>query len=311
MRRFQIKFGAAAAAATVGLFALCAVPEANAFAVPDAYQIFDRARHVLETQVYPDPILYRTTVHVSEGTRDEFEHFRAEAFSSNDVRIEGVSQEEQAAPHESRGLNFKLAFSIGWNTGAGGQTETATADAHRKEASPDYLGLPLVSPTYSFGLTSDRDKAREAGSPQASSIPTIATVTAIARAYTVSLLGTEIVDGFYTYHLRLSPTVYPDRYRIRAMWIDAYTYQVVQLQTQGNFTTAPEADVPWLITFQNVDGGSYIKNETALAPLIFRHDRTLSTASITFEDIHVADTGPPILPTMESAADANLHEPQR
>jgi hypothetical protein len=79
-----------------------------------------------------------------------------------------------------------------------------------------------------------------------------------------------------------------------------YTYQIVQLETQGNFTDAPMSDVPWLVTFQNVDGNSYIKDETALEPLVFHHDRTFSSATISFDDISATDNSPPILPTMDS-----------
>jgi hypothetical protein len=185
---------------------LCLVLASSASADPDAYQIFEHAKQVLRAQSYPDAIFYRTTIQVSGGDRNELEHFHAEAFSSGNVRVEGISDEEQAAPHESHGANFKLSFSIGWNTGAGGQTESLTEDAHRKEASPDYLGVPLISPTYSFGLASEY-----AGNPKPSpvsefNLPTIATVTVIDHAYTVSLLGTETIGGLYTYHLQLRPT---------------------------------------------------------------------------------------------------------
>jgi len=248
-------------------------------------------------------------VHVSEGDKDEVEHFHGEAFSNADVRVEGVSNEEQATAHESRGVSFRIAFSIGWNTGAGGQAETVTQDAHRKEASPDYLGVPLVSPIYSFGLTSD---PTEASTPIGTSkLPTIATVRAIGRIYNVSLVGTETVAGLYTYHMHLEPTIRPDRYRIRELWVDVYTYQIVQLQTQGNFTNRPMEAVPWLVTFQNVDGSTYIETEKALEPLTFRHDRTFSTASISFDDIRATSDAPPILPTMDGHADVNLREPEQ
>ena len=39
---------------------------------------------------------YRITIHVSEGDRDESEHFQGEAFSATDVHVEGVSDEEKA-----------------------------------------------------------------------------------------------------------------------------------------------------------------------------------------------------------------------
>ncbi len=270
----------------------------------------EHAKRVLQSQSYPDPISYRTTIQVSEGNRDEFEHFLAEAFVSGDVRVEGVSDEEQAAPHKSRGMNFKLSFSIGWNTEAGGQTETVTKDAHRIEASADYLGVPLISPTYCFGLAARHAAMPNTASVTTSTLHTIATVTAIDRVYKVSLVGTEPVGVLYTYHLHLEPVGHPDWYRIRELWVDVYTYQVVQLQTQGNFTNAPMTDVPWLVTFQNVDGKSYIQRETALEPLVFRHDRTFTAASIGFTDIHASDTSPPILPTLDGPSDINLREPE-
>lgn len=287
------------------------MPASPAWADPSAYQIFEHARRVLQAQAYPDPIFYRTTIAVREGDKDEFERFRAEAFSGEEVRVEGVSDEEQAAPHQSSGVNFRLSFSIGWNSGSGGQTETATKDAHRKEALPDYLGVPLISPRYSFGLSSERAENPAQHPVSADNLPTIATVTATERAYDISLLGTETIDGSFTYHLQLHPASRPNRYRIRDLWIDVYTYQIVRLQEQGNFTGSPMSDVPWLVTFQNVGGCSYIKDETALEPLVFRHDRTFSTARIAFDDIRAADTGPSILPTFDGDDAGSLREPNR
>ena len=281
----------------------------SAPAAGDAYQIFEHAKRVLQAQSYPNPLYYRITVHVSEGDKDETEHFQGEGLSGADVRVEGVSVEEQATPHESGGVNLKLGVSLGWNTGAGGQSETVAQDAHRKEASPDFLGIPLVTPNYSFGLTSAR--AEGPTLPGASNLPTIATVTAIDRAYKISLLGIEPLGGLYAYHLRLEPISHPERHRIRELWVDAYTYQVLQLQTQGNFTSRPMTDVPWLVTFQDVDGSRYIQSETALQPLTFQHDRTFSTASISFDEIRATADSPPILPTMDGHSQINLREPEQ
>lgn len=289
--------------------ALCLVLTANAPADPDADRIFEHAKRVLSAQSYPDPIFYRTTVRVSEGDKDEVEHFHAEAFSGGDIRVEGISDEEQATPHETGGVNFKLSLSIGWNTGAGGQSETDTRDAHRKEAAPDYLGIPLISPSYFFALISGRTEPSKPIPLVTPGLPTIATVTSIGRVYKVSLVGTESLGGLYTYHLHLEPTSHPERYRVRELWVDAYTYQIEQLETQGNFTDAPMSDVPWLVVFQNVDGNVYIKSETALKPLVFHHDRTFASADISFDDIRTLDSSLPILPTSDRDADIYLREP--
>jgi hypothetical protein len=69
------------------------------------------------------------------------------------------------------------------------------------------------------------------------------------------------------------------------------------------------AAVPSLVTFQYVAGTLYIKSETALGPLVFRHDRTFSTASIVFDDIRAAGNSSAILPTLDSRAAINLREP--
>jgi hypothetical protein len=297
--------------ALLSAFALFLVPASPASADPSADQIFEHAKRVLQAQAYPDPIFYRTTIAVREGDKDEIERFHAEAFSGEEVRVEGISDEEQAAPHQSSGVNFKLSFSLGWNTGAGGQTETVTKDAHRNEALPDYLGIPLISPRYSFGLSSEHAENSTAHPVDADSLPTIATVTATDRAYDVSLIGTESIDGSFTYHLRLQPVSRPNRYRIRDLWIDVYTYQIVRLQAQGNFTVSPMSDVPWVVTFQDVGGISYIRDETALEPLVFHHDRTFSTARIAFDDIRTADAGPSILPAFDGDGTGNLREPAR
>jgi hypothetical protein len=71
------------------------------------------------------------------------------------------------------------------------------------------------------------------------------------------------------------------------------------------------SNVPWLVRFQNVGGNIYIQSETALQPLVFHHDRTFSTASISFDDIRGADNTLPILPASDREAGINLREPYR
>jgi hypothetical protein len=293
---------------TVGL-AFSFIDATPAPDTPNAYQILDRARHQLASQTDPGTIEYRTTIEVSESGTPESESFIAEAMSPSDIRVQGVSQEEQAAPHDATGINFKLAWEIGWNTHAGGQTESGSQDAHRKEASPDYLGIPLISPRYSFGILSAHAPASTEANAATSDLHTIASVTVAANAYKVTLLGTEPVGGFHTYHLQLKPLSNPKRFRIRELWIDTYNYQVVQLRTDGNFTSAPLTDVPWLTTFQNIAGMTFIKDETALQPLVLRHDRTFATAKILFDDIGPADESHPTLPAMDADAGYNLREP--
>ena len=277
----------------------------------DAYAIYDRAREVWRSQEYPTVFHYRTTIDVSEGEKHEYEHFHGESFEG-DVRVVGVSDEEQQTSHQAKGTNVKLTLTLGWNTGAGGGEGTMSADAHRKEASPDYLGVPLISPAYTFGLNSrqtDETTGLHGNAANAGkSLKTITTVTAIDRAYTISLTGTEAIGGLYAYHLRLVPIRNFDVFRLRDLWIDVYTYQVLKLRVQGNFTSSPMKGVPWTVTFQDVDGATYIASETAESDLVFPHDRIYTDARITFDDIESGDASTTILPNIDEAP--ALREPK-
>jgi hypothetical protein len=286
---------------------ICAVAVAllgaGSFSSADPYQIYDRARAVWRAQTYPDELTFKTTVHVLEGAKDEWSHYNGEASTANGIRVDGVSEEEQAAPHDARGTNFKIAIDFSWNQNAGGNVGHWVQDAHRKESSPDYLGVPLISPEYSFGLEPAQQLApisQPSVNPLESALPTIAIVRSNDRAYAIALVGTEPVGGFLAYHLRLQPHRDPAKYRLRELWVDVYTYGVLKLVTQGNFTGAPMNAVPWDVTFQNVGGATYIQTETAEAPLVFRGDRTFTSAAITFSDIKIADSRLPALPFMDS-----------
>lgn len=60
-------------------------------------------------------------------------------------------------------------------------------------------------------------------------IITIATVTAVDRAYAITLTGTERIGTHTCYHLRLRPLRDPQSYPLRDLWVDTTTYDVVRL----------------------------------------------------------------------------------
>ena len=255
----------------------------------DAYAIYDRAREVWSHERYPDPLAYRITVRVDEGAKREEQHYRAETIAGG-VRVNGVSDAEQQAPHEAKGVNFRVTYTLGWEVHSGGGSETRTIDADRKESSPDYLGVPLLSPEYSFGLNPAREvaPAPSPGAAAGTQPRTIATVITIDRSYDVTLAGTEMLGGIAAYHLRLRPRFDPERFRLRDLWVDRSTYAVLEATVAGNFTNSPGKDVPWSVTFRNAGGATYIDTERALAPLVYKHDRTFTHAAIVFDEI-----GPP------------------
>lgn len=276
--------------------------------ISDPYDIYDRARYAWRSQTYPSDLQYRTTIHVVEGSKDEFEHFTSESRDGG-VRSSGVSEEEARAPHDPNGVDFKITITLGWNTGSGGQSETTTVDANKKDASPDYLGVPLLNPAYAFGLDTAPEPRETPGdiTSARSSPKSIVTVTAVNRAYNIALAGIENIDGTDAYHLELEPLRDPKVFRLRDLWIDDSTYHVLRLQTQGNFMNAPMTNVPWLVTFQEIGGAEYIDSETAEGPLPFKRDRTYTRAAISFDRIAPDTSTLPSLPTMST--DGALMEP--
>ncbi len=66
---------------------------------------------------------------------------------------------------------------------------------------------------------------------------TIATVTAVDRAYDIRFAGTVTVDARPCYHLVLRPLRDPGRFRLRELWIEEGTYQVVRLTYEQPFNS--------------------------------------------------------------------------
>jgi hypothetical protein len=175
----------------------------------------------------------------------------------------------------------------------------------------DFLGVPHLAPTYSFGMapfvpaptptpfnsaalvteirTEFHDpNPRASATPQpspGSDLREIATVVAHNRDYSISLVGTETIDGHPCYHLALVPLRDPGRYRIRQAWIDETSYAPWQLQDQINFVSGPGTKVSWMIHFGDVDGAHYIREEEAQAPMAAGGEIYTKTA-LRFENVH-------------------------
>lgn len=116
-----------------------------------------------------------------------------------------------------------------------------------------------------------------APTPTSSGLKQIAVVTAFARHYIISLVGIEPLDGAPTYHLKLQAVVEPHRYRLRDLWIDTQTYATRQLVSDGNFTSGPWPGAPWTVRFAQIDGATYIADESAAQPFEYGNLRYTAT----------------------------------
>lgn len=301
------------------LLALLALPALTLAASPggalaagtqdaDAYQIFARARDVWALQQYPSYMTYTVAVNVTERGVEKSKHYHlAYDLQHDKIDVNAVSDEEHAAPPTPSGFILHLQ-----------PRRQGRVLFDKKVGNPgeavDYLGVPLISPTYDFGMSRHSNaagrnddaliaqirgqyhdpmpaaKAQELASG-AGPMKSIAIVTSHVRDYTVQLAGVDNIGGRACYHLQLQPLHDPQRLRLRDVWVDEQTYRTMQLVSDGNFT---ESNVPWLITFGQIDGAQYIASEVALAPVgvgPHRYER----ASVSFDAIAAAQ--PPNHPT--------------
>jgi hypothetical protein len=247
----------------------------------DPYEIFAQTRRFVEAQRYPGQLQYTVVVRVHEGGQDRAEHYHSgyNAYSGSIV-FDPVSDEELAHPYAPKGMNIGFFF---WRL-------------TKPEAPVDFLGVPELAPAYGFGigrvsltpapraltpaeLVAQIRTELHDPDPHASPTPTpeptpgleeIATVYAKNRAYDVTLVGTDELDGTPAYHLALHPLREPKRYRLRDLWVDAATFAPRKLVEVANFINGPGTAVPWSVTFKQQDGALYIDRESALAPIQYR-----------------------------------------
>jgi hypothetical protein len=282
------------AVAFCALVAMAAVAAPAARAAPDPYAIFADARAYWHEQRYPMLLDYTVAVDIVEGGNERVERYTSEYDAVQGiVRIDPVSEYQLAHPVVPKGIDLGI---LGFRL-------------NKPLPSVDWLGVPHLAPTYSFGMApfvpaptptpfnsaalvdeirkefhDPNPRATPSASPTPNGLEEIATVYAHNRDYTIALLGTDTVDGHACYHLGLMPTRDPGRYRIRQAWIDEQTFATWQLVDASNFRAGPGTNVSWMIHFTQLDGTQYIQEEDALAPMA-SSGQIYTKASVRFEKL--------------------------
>ncbi len=263
----------------------------------DPYAVFARARAVWAAQRYPAHLSYTVAVAVTERGVDKSKHYHLTYDAQSDIiNVNAVSDEELAAPVQARGFTIHLQ-----------PRRQGRVLFDKKVGNPgeavDYLGIPRVAPTYSFGMSKHaredgrndealiNDIRSEFNDPMPAvktqqleangKLKAIAVVTSRAQTYTIRLAGIDAIDGHDCYHLAMQPVRNSRDLRLREVWVDMQTFATRRLVNAGNFTGS---NVPWLITFDDAYGALYIASETALLPIAVGEHR-YEHASISFESI--------------------------
>ena len=136
---------------------------------------------------------------------------------------------------------------------------------------PPPFGVPWMSATYDFDLSRGPQPRHYGSEPPAPGAteppPVLGQINVTSSDYDVTLLGREIDDGADVYHLALRPLDNPERNRVRELWVDASSFEVRKLVTQGIFEKGPPTTVPWTVTFMELHGHWLIRQEVTTATL--------------------------------------------
>jgi hypothetical protein len=276
---------------------LAPVGLAVVLAVPDPYDVYDRARSRWASQSYPRYLSYDVRISGTTFSRVVTNTYTSFADTlSNEIHVRATSQEEAAQPYVPRGINVNAKLKITYSRHTQLSNPSADGDVHASKTMNvtqrdqfDLLGVPLLSPTYSFGLAPRPVSEPIRSQGTSGTLKTIAAVTAVGRDYDIRYAGTESIGGVSCYHLHLTPRRAPAVYRLRQLWIDSQDFLTRQALVQGNFTTGPGPALPWLVRFASVDNRMYIEDETAMAPVKYL-GRAYSSVSVTFENVRAVDT---------------------
>lgn len=263
----------------------------------DPYALFDRAQNFWLGQNYPAYLAYDVAVRVETDKSERVERYRS-GFdaTSGSIWVDPVSDYEQEHPHIVHGMNIVL---LTWQVA-------------KPEAPVDFVGVPILAPTYSFGMApfvparppaSQDDAAALVSavrrafddpypkgrtpppSTHSSRLPLIAHAVATRHIYRIDLLGDDSIDGHLCYHLALHPLRDPGRYRLRQLWIDERTGATWRLQEALNFVDGPGTTVPWTVSFADRDGVQYISDERSDAAVRYR-GLQYGRVTVSFENLH-------------------------
>jgi hypothetical protein len=261
------------------------------------YELFNQAREHWLLQNYPSYLRYAVRVTVTERgiTRTQAYQSAYNAVTGS-IWVDPISDYERTHPAYVHGIGFCFQ-----SCGAAPQPAPRT----------DFFGVPLLAPTYSFGVApfvaalpphtptpdeivaevrkqfndpNPRSPTPVAPAPTPSGLKQIVSVYSLNTDYGITIVGYETIDNHFCVHLKLIPMHDPGKNRLRELWIDTRTYATVRLQEASNFIDGPGTSVPWQIDFTDASGPQYIRDETALRPVSYGRVY-YSSVTISFEDI--------------------------
>jgi hypothetical protein len=234
------------------LFALAAQQAPGATGM-SGEAVFAAARSYVTARSYPSRLVYHIVVKLNGADGHESTRTYDSAYdgAKDIVYTHSISEEEAAQPYVPRGIDVLVGFGVSSGTGSTG----ASIPLNRPGDDKDVLGVPMLAPTYAFGLGRQKPVT-----VLDSGLPIIGSVSTNVHDYDVTYIGEEAVGGETCSHIKVVPTHSPDRLRLRELWI-ASDGAPLKIVTHGNFTSTPWDGVDWIITFRRAGTALYVDTE--------------------------------------------------
>jgi len=249
--------------------------------------LFTATREARSQSAYAHYSVYATVVRYQRGGHHVVSTWATvEDMQRRLVHARSLPLEEAAHPHVPHGINIGVG-GVGHSgpLGPGEMPPKGTIVNHEPTDDPigqltfavdQDFGLALNAPA--IGASSDMSQV----SRSVTTLPQIGRTGTVSRTYEVTDLGDVDDGGAGLHHLGLRPLGDPHRYRLRELWTDAKTSLPVRAIVAGIGNHAPLQNVNWRVEFIQIQGGTYLLSETALAPLESDGGR-LDDVTIAFE----------------------------
>jgi hypothetical protein len=208
---------------------------ARAASDPSAGEIFDRALAFARAQNYPPYVSFIVTVRTQAKGRWLVEQFQSRCRARDDRVATDAKPISSTNPPDNP---YKFTLKV------------KGLALHDSPNIDEPFGVPEISPIYDFGL---------------SKLPP---ATSAERAYDIALLDVETFRSRRTYLLELTPLLDPKVYRLRELWVDAKTFEIVKLMSDGAFRSGQATTVAWIVTYTVNRGRWLIDSESTSAALL-------------------------------------------
>jgi hypothetical protein len=229
--------------------------EPEAEAVPAPEEIYTRVRSAWRRRTIPPFTRYKiTALYEASGKafREDYHCF----YRARDGRLKAVNIPVPPQENLKRMGGFPIWF-FGF-----------VIDTNPVEHPPLRIPTPRILPYAEFGLGAPGSEAPAATpAPSPEPLRELGRVTSVNRIYEITFAGVERVLETETYHLHLRPLRDPNANKLRELWADTRTFDVVRLEVSGVDALEPLGPDAARIDFTSAGGRRVIERVAALYTL--------------------------------------------